>query len=402
MIDPIYDLEQGSSVRSKLNATITQVNELGDPTGQITQPTLVAEVVTLEAAVASQSTDIVGLDIRLTTAETDITAIEVEQGNQSTDIASMDARIDVVQTSIVTLNGEQAIQDGRLDALEAAGSAAADHGTLLGLADDDHPQYFDATRGDDRYALIGHGHTGIYEPVQTPASQVEMEAGTETALRSMSPLRVAQAISALGGGGVTDHGALTGLSDDDHSQYHTDARGDLRYSALGHVHPASAITNTPAGSIAATTVQAAINELDSEKAATGHDHAGVYEPVQTAASQIEMEAGTEAAIRSVSPLRVAQAIAALIPYDPVITATSVTAVTRQHVEVTAASQTVTLPASPSLGDEVSVGVGDFTNTIIGRNGELIQSLAENMTVDVGSTVVALRFIGGSIGWRIIV
>ncbi len=31
------------------------------------------------------------------------------------------------------------------------------------------------------------------------------------------------------GGGVTDHGELDGLSDDDHSQYHTDARGDARY-----------------------------------------------------------------------------------------------------------------------------------------------------------------------------
>lgn len=31
------------------------------------------------------------------------------------------------------------------------------------------------------------------------------------------------------GGGVTDHGALTGLADDDHAQYHTDARGDARY-----------------------------------------------------------------------------------------------------------------------------------------------------------------------------
>jgi len=28
---------------------------------------------------------------------------------------------------------------------------------------------------------------------------------------------------------ITDHGALTGLGDDDHSQYHTDARGDTRY-----------------------------------------------------------------------------------------------------------------------------------------------------------------------------
>lgn len=35
--------------------------------------------------------------------------------------------------------------------------------------------------------------------------------------------------SAGGGGGVTDHGALTGLSDDDHAIYHTNARGDARY-----------------------------------------------------------------------------------------------------------------------------------------------------------------------------
>ena len=32
-----------------------------------------------------------------------------------------------------------------------------------------------------------------------------------------------------GGGGSTDHGALTGLADDDHPQYHDDARGDVRY-----------------------------------------------------------------------------------------------------------------------------------------------------------------------------
>lgn len=33
----------------------------------------------------------------------------------------------------------------------------------------------------------------------------------------------------VGGEGVSDHGALTGLVDDDHTQYHTDARGDIRY-----------------------------------------------------------------------------------------------------------------------------------------------------------------------------
>lgn len=41
--------------------------------------------------------------------------------------------------------------------------------------------------------------------------------------------------SGSGGGGVTDHGGLTGLSDDDHPQYHTDARGDARYYTQAQV-----------------------------------------------------------------------------------------------------------------------------------------------------------------------
>lgn len=40
-----------------------------------------------------------------------------------------------------------------------------------------------------------------------------------------------------------DHGLLLGLGDDDHTQYHTDARGDLRYSLLGHGHAAADITS---------------------------------------------------------------------------------------------------------------------------------------------------------------
>ena len=35
--------------------------------------------------------------------------------------------------------------------------------------------------------------------------------------------------------GVTDHGALTGLSDDDHTQYHNDTRGDARYYTQSQV-----------------------------------------------------------------------------------------------------------------------------------------------------------------------
>lgn len=44
----------------------------------------------------------------------------------------------------------------------------------------------------------------------------------------------------VGGGGVTDHGALTGLADDDHTQYHTNAR----HAAVDHTGLMGALTVT--------------------------------------------------------------------------------------------------------------------------------------------------------------
>lgn len=79
---------------------------------------------------------------------------------------------------------------------------------------------------------------------------------------------------------------------------------ELLSTAILSTLSASDVSNTPAGSILATDVQAAINELDTEK-----------EPTLTSATTAEMEAGTESTLRSMSPLRVAEAIAALgIPY----------------------------------------------------------------------------------------
>ncbi len=46
---------------------------------------------------------------------------------------------------------------------------------------------------------------------------------------SRIPPIVADSIEDSSGNDLTDHGSLSGLSDDDHSQYHTDARGDARY-----------------------------------------------------------------------------------------------------------------------------------------------------------------------------
>jgi hypothetical protein len=45
-------------------------------------------------------------------------------------------------------------------------------------------------------------------------------------------LRIMGVPTGSGSGGVTSHAALTGLTSDDHPQYHTDARGDARYQRL--------------------------------------------------------------------------------------------------------------------------------------------------------------------------
>ncbi len=65
-----------------------------------------------------------------------------------------------------------------------------------------------------------------------------------------------------GGGGVTDHGLLTGLSDDDHTQYHNNARGDARYTPL---NPATLGINATADTT---------NRLTLASAASLFNHAG--------------------------------------------------------------------------------------------------------------------------------
>jgi hypothetical protein len=100
-----------------------------------------------------------------------------------------------------------------------------------------------------------HLHTGVYQPagsyepananIQTHISSTSNPHGTTA--DQVLPSQTGQSGKFLTTNGttsswdtvpvgVTDHGALTGLADDDHTQYHNDARGDARYSLLGHNH----------------------------------------------------------------------------------------------------------------------------------------------------------------------
>lgn len=84
------------------------------------------------------------------------------------------------------------------------------------------------------------------------------------------------------------------------------------------------------------------------------------------------------------------------------TATSKTLAAWERCFVTAATQTITLPATPADDTEVAVSiVGTFTDTVIARNGENIMGLAEDMTVDQPNVTVHLVYVNSTLGWRVI-
>jgi ribosomal 30S subunit maturation factor RimM len=148
-------------------------------------------------------------------------------------------------------------KNGIIATLDDIVAGSSDHGALTGLGDDDHTQYHNDARGDLRYQPLSTVLTNTTASFTT-ADETKLDAlavmvgatAVANGVTGTVPVALAgdEAKVLLGNGtwavpasGVTDHGALTGLSDDDHPQYHNDARGDLRYQPLSAV-----LTNTTA------------------------------------------------------------------------------------------------------------------------------------------------------------
>lgn len=67
--------------------------------------------------------------------------------------------------------------------------------------------------------------------------------------------------------------------------------------------------------------------------------------------------------------------------------------------VLTASLTLTLPASPTVGDWVGVSnLSGTTTCVVGRNGSNIQGLAENLTIDTLNAAVELMYADSTRGW----
>ena len=82
----------------------------------------------------------------------------------------------------------------------------------------------------------------------------------------------------------------------------------------------------------------------------------------------------------------------------VVTATSLTATVNTAVYVSAATQTITLPASPTIGQKVIISVGNFTDTVVARNGSKIMSLDANFTMDAAYLSIQFIYTDATQGW----
>jgi hypothetical protein len=87
------------------------------------------------------------------------------------------------------------------------------------------------------------------------------------------------------------------------------------------------------------------------------------------------------------------------------TALTIAANDRYFIDTTAAAQTVTLPASPLVGDQVSLidlaGTFDTNNLTIGRNALKIMGQLENMTVSTEDAGIQLVYTGATYGWKLV-
>lgn len=148
-----------------------------------------------------------------------------------------------------------------------------DHGSIAGLGDDDHAQYYNTARGDARYEqLTNKGVAGGYASLdgtgKVPASQ--LPSYVDDVLEYAN-------LAAFPGTGETSK-IYVALDTNKTYRWSGSVYTEISPSEVTSVfgrsgavsaqsgdYNASQITNTPSGNISSSTVQAAINELDSEK-----------------------------------------------------------------------------------------------------------------------------------------
>jgi hypothetical protein len=92
------------------------------------------------------------------------------------------------------------------------------------------------------------------------------------------------------------------------------------------------------------------------------------------------------------------------PWSSTSTSITVSANDRYFVNTSAGAVTITLPATPQTGDQVSIldlaSTFDTNNCTIGRNGLKIMGLTENLILSTEDEAITLVYTGATYGWKL--
>ena len=93
------------------------------------------------------------------------------------------------------------------------------------------------------------------------------------------------------------------------------------------------------------------------------------------------------------------------PWATTVASITIAANDRYFVDTSSGAKTITLPASPQTGDQVSIidlaSTFDTNNCTIGRNGNKIMGLTENLVLSTEDAGITLVYTGATYGWKLV-
>lgn len=167
----------------------------------------------------------------------------LEADAAGTYLTQVDAAATYLPLAGGTLTGVLTLAGGPVGPLEAAtrqyvddglAGLSNDHGDLTGLADDDHPQYFNQTRGDARYVRLAAD--------STVTANVDITNGADARLR-VDKFNIIKSIET----NKSSSNQVALLQDQGGGEYAL-VRSTTNFALSSHTHPWSQITGVPTAS----------------------------------------------------------------------------------------------------------------------------------------------------------